>query len=98
MDTRFTRSRNAACGYTEEVTERIRVAAAADIHASEPLRERLERAFSQILDELGHQYLVAYSPTNMRRDGTWRKIAVTVDGGHTVRARQGYRDAEGRGR
>jgi Ca-activated chloride channel family protein len=60
--------------------------------------ERLERAFSQILDELGHQYLVAYSPTNTRRDGTWRKIAVTVDGGHTVRARQGYRAAEGRGR
>jgi Ca-activated chloride channel homolog len=60
--------------------------------------ERLERAFSQILDELGHQYLVAYSPTNTRRDGTWRKIEVTVDGGHTVRARQGYRAPEGRAR
>ena len=55
--------------------------------------ERLERAFSQILEELGHQYLVAYSPTNTRRDGGWRKIAVTVDGDHTVRARQGYRAA-----
>lgn len=60
--------------------------------------ERLDRAFSQILDELGHQYLVAYSPSNARRDGTWRKIEVTVDGGHTVRARQGYRAADGRKR
>jgi Ca-activated chloride channel family protein len=60
--------------------------------------DRLERAFSQILEELGHQYLLAYSPTNSRRDGTWRKIEVTVDGGHTVRARQGYRAADGRKR
>lgn len=60
--------------------------------------ERLERAFSQILDELGHQYLLAYSPTNTKRDGTWRKIDVSVDGGHTVRARQGYRAAEARAR
>jgi Ca-activated chloride channel family protein len=60
--------------------------------------ERLERAFSQILEELGHQYLVAYSPSNTRRDGTWRRIDVTVDGGHTVRARQGYRAADGRKR
>jgi Ca-activated chloride channel family protein len=60
--------------------------------------ERLERAFSQILEELGHQYLVAYAPSNTKRDGTWRKIDVQVDGGHTVRARQGYRAADGRKR
>jgi Icc-related predicted phosphoesterase len=33
------------------VTTTIRVAAAGDIHASEPLRDRLERAFSDIADE-----------------------------------------------
>ena len=33
------------------MTERIHVAAAADIHASEPLRERIERAFSALGDE-----------------------------------------------
>jgi Ca-activated chloride channel family protein len=60
--------------------------------------ERLERAFAQILEELGHQYLLAYSPTNTKRDGTWRKIDVQVEGGHTVRARQGYRAAERRRR
>jgi hypothetical protein len=60
--------------------------------------EKLERAFSQILDELGHQYLVAYAPSNTKRDGTWRKIEVQVDGGYGVRARQGYRAADGRAR
>jgi len=60
--------------------------------------EKLERAFSQILDELGHQYLVAYAPSNTRRDGAWRKIEVEVDGGYSVRARQGYRAADGRAR
>jgi Ca-activated chloride channel family protein len=81
----------------KETLERLASASGGRAFMTERI-ERLERAFSQILDELGHQYLVAYSPTNMRRDGTWRKIAVTVDGGHTVRARQGYRAAEGRGR
>ena len=51
MSTRFARCRNATAGYTEGVSERIRVAAAADIHAAEPLREHLERAFSALAGE-----------------------------------------------
>jgi len=51
----------------------------------------LDAAFKRILDELAHQYLMAYPPTNVDRDGTWRKIAVSVSGkGYKVRARQGY--------
>ena len=51
----------------------------------------LDEAFKRILDELSHQYLMAYPPTNAVRDGTWRKIGVTVAGkGFRVRARQGY--------
>jgi len=41
-------SRNPGRGYTVCVTTPIRVAAAADIHAAEPLRERLCRAFAGI--------------------------------------------------
>lgn len=40
--------------------------------------EELQTAFSQIQRELREQYLVAYSPTNKRRDGTFRKLQIEV--------------------
>jgi Ca-activated chloride channel family protein len=60
--------------------------------------DRLQRAFDEIIDELSAQYLLAYVPSNDRRDGTWRRIQVKVsDGEYQVRAREGYR-APGRRR
>jgi Ca-activated chloride channel family protein len=53
--------------------------------------DELHVAFDELLDELSHQYLVGYQPTNSRRDDTWREIKVVVDGQSHVRARQGYR-------
>jgi len=38
----------------------------------------LQTAFSQIDQELRSQYLIAYSPTNKNRDGTYRRIRVEV--------------------
>jgi len=38
----------------------------------------LQAAFSQIDQELRSQYLIAYSPTNKNRDGTYRRIRVEV--------------------
>lgn len=38
----------------------------------------LKSAFSQIDQELRSQYLIAYSPTNKNRDGTYRRIRVEV--------------------
>jgi VWFA-related protein len=55
--------------------------------------DELHEAFDQLLDELSNQYLLGYPPSNARRDDTWRKIKVDVDGFHQVRARQGYRAA-----
>jgi VWFA-related protein len=40
--------------------------------------EDLRVAFAQIQDELRSQYLVAYSPTNKAKDGTFRKVQVEV--------------------
>jgi VWFA-related protein len=51
----------------------------------------LNGAFAELLDELSHQYLLGYQPTNAKRDDTWREITVRVDGYSNVRARQGYR-------
>ena len=53
--------------------------------------DQLHLAFSDLLEELSNQYLLGYESTNTKRDDTFRKIAVRVDGQSRVRARQGYR-------
>jgi VWFA-related protein len=53
--------------------------------------DELHGAFNELLDELSNQYLLGYAPPNTVRDNSWRKIKVSVDGYHEVRARQGYR-------
>jgi VWFA-related protein len=54
----------------------------------------LRSAFAEILEELSHQYLLGYSSTNSRHDGTLRRLKVEVDGHHSVRAREAYRAPE----
>jgi len=53
--------------------------------------DELHGAFGELLDELSNQYLLGYASNNPRRDNSWRRIRVDVDGHHDVRARQGYR-------
>ena len=38
----------------------------------------LRRAFSQIQEEMRSQYLIAYEPTNQKRDGSFRKINIEL--------------------
>ncbi len=48
-------------------------------------------AFAKIVDELGSQYTLAYTPTNTKNDGKWRAIELRVSRpGLTVRTRKGY--------
>jgi VWFA-related protein len=56
----------------------------------------LRGAFTELLDELSHQYLLGYASTNSGRDGMLRRVKVEVDGRHQVRARDGYRAPEPR--
>jgi len=53
--------------------------------------DQLHDKFSELLEELSNQYLLGYESTNTKRDDTFRKISVRVDGQSRVRARQGYR-------
>jgi Ca-activated chloride channel family protein len=54
--------------------------------------EELDGVFTEIGEDLASQYLLAYGPSNVERDGGWRSIRVEVAGTkHAVRARQGYR-------
>jgi VWFA-related protein len=56
--------------------------------------KKLEAAFEQIEDELRTQYVAAYTPTNAKIDGSYRKIAVEckADKGDklNVQVRKGY--------
>jgi VWFA-related protein len=54
-------------------------------------RKDLSKAFQEIADELRTQYLLGYSSSNTKRDGSFRKIRVDVRDNHlNVQARRGY--------
>ena len=45
----------------------------------------------QVADDAHNRYLMTYTPSNQKKDGTWRTITVEVPEGHKVQARGGYR-------
>ncbi len=52
----------------------------------------VNQSFQLIADELRHQYMLSYYPSNDKRDGNYRRIRVVVNQPNTaVRARKGYR-------
>jgi len=56
--------------------------------------DELEGVFAEIGEDIASQYLLAYAPGELARDGSWRTIRVDVSGrskDYGVRARQGYR-------
>ena len=57
------------------------------------LHGKLDDVFRQIEEELRNQYVLAYTPDNTARDGSYRKLEVAVEGQPTlqIRARKGYR-------
>lgn len=53
--------------------------------------EGLRKAFDTIAEELRSQYVIGYYPTNIKHDGTFRKIRVDVDRADLkILARKGY--------
>ena len=59
--------------------------------------KKLEAAFQQIEDELRTQYVATYTPTNLKADGGYRKVAVECKANMTgspedlkVQVRKGY--------
>ncbi|MBE3097866.1 MAG: VWA domain-containing protein, partial [Planctomycetes bacterium] len=75
----------------QEILERLARVSGGRASFSESA-DRLDEAFTAIIDELSNQYLLGYPPTNPAKDGTWRQIRVEVGGRKlNVRARQGYR-------
>jgi VWFA-related protein len=52
--------------------------------------DKLRDAFNQISRELRSQYSIGYTPTNSKRDGTFRKVEIRTKQGLKVQARTGY--------
>jgi len=51
----------------------------------------VDRITPEVAHEVRNQYTMAYTPTNLALDGTFRKILVTVNASHAnVRTRNGY--------
>ena len=51
----------------------------------------LERTYAEVADELRRQYTLYYSPSNVNRDGQFRRVQVeTTSSGHKVSTRIGY--------
>jgi Ca-activated chloride channel homolog len=56
-----------------------------------PQGDKLEEAFTNIVEELRNQYTLTYYSSNQKRDGRWRKLNVTAShSGLQTRTRKGY--------
>jgi len=52
--------------------------------------DKLKEAFDQIAQELRSQYNIGYTPTNDKRDGSYRKIEIKNKENYKIQARAGY--------
>jgi VWFA-related protein len=51
----------------------------------------LDQAFKELQDEMRSQYSIAYTPTNDRKDGTYRKLEIKLSNkDYKAQARKGY--------
>ena len=51
----------------------------------------LPKIAKQVAEDARNRYLITYTPSNQKKDGTWRAITVEVPEGHKIVAREGYR-------
>lgn len=52
--------------------------------------EGLAAVHERLAADVQNRYLVTYTPTNQKRDGTWRTISLTTTPAYSVRTRAGY--------
>ncbi|MEQ1765299.1 MAG: VWA domain-containing protein [Pyrinomonadaceae bacterium] len=64
---------------------------------STPGGAAMREAFEKIVEDLGVQYTLGYSPLNAKRDGKWRAIELRVAKPNlTIRTRKGYNAEKGK--
>jgi len=52
--------------------------------------KKLKEAFDQIASELRSQYNLGYTPTNIKKDGSFRKVEIKAKGDYKIQSRAGY--------
>src|SRR5208337_4524259 len=52
--------------------------------------DKLREAFDQIASELRSQYNIGYTPTNLKLDGSYRKLEIKNKQNYKIQARSGY--------
>ena len=57
--------------------------------------DKLREAFDQIANELRSQYNIGYTPTNLKQDGSYRKIEIKNKQNYKIQARAGYYASRG---
>ena len=78
-----------AARYLQELADR----SGGRLHDADSLNN-VSQAFSNIAEELRHQYSISYYPSNAKKDGTYRRVKVRIEKtGAVIRAREGYRAA-----
>ncbi len=55
-----------------------------------PRDDALATVHEHLAADVQNRYLVTYTPTNQKRDGTWRAVTLATNQGYTVRTRAGY--------
>ena len=55
-----------------------------------PRDEALAMVHERLAADVQNRYLVTYTPTNQKRDGSWRTVTLTTSPSYAVRTRAGY--------
>lgn len=55
-----------------------------------PRDEALAQVHEHLATDVQNRYLVTYTPSNQKRDGTWRTVTLATNPNYTVRTRAGY--------
>jgi VWFA-related protein len=87
----ITLGKGAQAANVRKVVDRLSIISGGRTFSIDKIDE-FESQLRVITEDLSNQYLLGYSPTNSKHDGTYRKISVsTTENSHQVRARAGYR-------
>ena len=74
----------------EDLLRKFRRALRRPRRSCRPRDAEVVKAAEQVATDARNRYLITYTPSNQRVDGTWREVSVEVPDGFKARTRAGY--------